>query len=81
MNSELLIVIDHYSEFYDISNNEINKLKNKCLVNKNFCLYIIYDIKNKNDQQIFLDYFRENIFLAYLPKEKVSFDLGSNDIA
>ena len=81
VNSKLLIVIDHYSEFYDISNNEINKLKNKCLLNKNFCLYIIYDIKNKNDQQIFLDYFKKNIFLAYLPKEKVSLDLDSNDIA
>ena len=81
INSKLLIVIDHYSEFYDNSNNELKKLKNKCLIDKNFCLYIIYDIKNINDQQIFLDYLKEDIFLAYLPKEKVLLDLDSNEIA
>ena len=81
MNSKLLIVIDHYSEFYDNSYNELKELKRKCLVDKNFCLYIIYDIKNKNDQQIFLDYFKEKIFLNYLPKEEVSLDLDSNEIA
>ena len=51
--NKLLIVIDHYSDYYDFNNYNLKNLKDKCFQDKNFDIYIIYDIKSINDQIFF----------------------------
>lgn len=54
-----LFVIDNYSHYYD-EDDIINKLEKKCFDNDNFNLYIIYDIRCKEDQKIFTNLYSPN---------------------
>lgn len=55
-NKKLLIIIDHYSSLYDI-NEEFSIIKNKCLQDKKYDIYIIYEINNIKDQLCFINHF------------------------
>ena len=51
-----MIIIDHYSSLYDI-NEEFSIIKNKCLQDKKYDIYIIYEINNIKDQLCFINHF------------------------
>ena len=53
----VLIVLDHYSFIYD-KYNEIKELKNLCIVQKKFILYIFYEVNTIEDQKFFVEYLK-----------------------
>ena len=54
----VLIVIDHYSIIYDKC-NEIKELKDMCINQKKFVLYIIYDVNTIEDQKLFVEFLQK----------------------
>lgn len=72
-NSPLLIVIDHYSSLYD-KNNDINEIRQFCLNEKKFDIYIIYEINTIDDQKEFINYLskRESVMNAISRKEDIN---------
>ena len=57
-DSKLLVVLDHYSLSYD-KNNELQYLCTKCKDQKNFDIFIIYEINSIQDQEIFLNFLKD----------------------
>ena len=54
----VLIVIDHYSSIYD-KYNEIKELKDLCITQKKFIIYIFYEVNNIEDQKLFIEYMKK----------------------
>ena len=54
----VLIIIDHYSSIYN-KYNEIKELKNLCITQKKFILYIFYEVNNIEDQKLFVEYLKK----------------------
>lgn len=81
-NNKLLLIIDHYSEIYDKNNSGFKSLKNKYFKEKEkFDMYVIYDITTIKDQNAFLQFLNNNIYLCQLPKEKQMLDIDSKETA
>ena len=55
----LLIIIDHYSYIYDKA-NELKLIKNICINEKKFVLYILYEVNTREDQKIFVEYLKKS---------------------
>ena len=56
--SPVLIVIDHYSKIYD-KDNEIKELKDICINQKKFILYIFYEVNTIEDQKLFIEFLQK----------------------
>ena len=54
----VLIVIDHYSSIYD-KYNEIKELKDLCITQKKFIIYIFYEVNNIEDKKLFIEYWKK----------------------
>ena len=53
--SELLIILDHYSSYYD-KTNQFENLKKKCIEQEKYIIYVIYEINSLEDQLVYLNF-------------------------
>ena len=74
--NKVAVVLDHFSEEYDPKFGNLNKIREFCLKNSKFYFYVIFDIKNINDQIFFFDWFKNNI---NFPEEERNHDLDNNE--